>query len=325
MKKLFALFCTSLFTIGCINQPVKKVKSLNKHKAILAYQDTALLGEGAIWNQKSQELYWIDIEGKNLHVFNPKTKKNSTYKTPSRIGTVVPIDNSNTLIALEDGIYTLNRKNKEISLLVDMKNMLVGSRLNDGKCDALGRFWVGSMHLQQQKNAANLFCIDSSYSVKKKLDSITISNGVVWSKDHKTMYYIDTPTLEIKAFDYQLKTGEISNERIVISIDKSLGYPDGMTIDEEDMLWVGMWNGNAVIRFDPKTGKVDRKVEVPAHNITSCAFGGKDLDTLYITSARVDMTEDELKQYPLSGSIFKYVPGIRGTNSYFFKKQHLIP
>jgi sugar lactone lactonase YvrE len=135
------------------------------------------------------------------------------------------------------------------------------------------------------------------------------------------MYYIDTPTLEIKAFDYDDVTGAISNQRIAVKVNDSLGYPDGMAIDENDRLWVGMWNGNAVICFDPITGSVVFKIEVPAHNVTSCAFGGKNLDTLYITTARVDMTEDEQAKYPLAGSLFKAVPEVKGVKSTFFKAE----
>jgi sugar lactone lactonase YvrE len=153
------------------------------------------------------------------------------------------------------------------------------------------------------------------------LDSISISNGIVWTKDKKTMYYIDTPTLEIKAFDYDDVTGAISNPRVAVQVNDSLGYPDGMAIDENDKLWVGMWNGNAVICFDPITGEMVSKIEVPAHNVTSCAFGGKNLDTLYITTAREDMSDEEHAKYPLAGSLFKAVPGVKGVKSTFFKAE----
>ena len=192
--------------------------------------------------------------------------------------------------------------------------------MNDGKCDPSGRLWVGSMHFQQLANKANLFTVESSGTYRIKKDSVTISNGIVWTADKKTMYYIDTPTSQIKAYDYNDANGAISNERIVVQIPESQGYPDGMTIDKEGMLWVGMWNGNAVIRFNPTTGKIDRKIEVPAHNVTSCAFGGESLDILYITTARVDMTEEELEKYPLAGSLFKILPRVEGVESHFFKQ-----
>ncbi len=222
------------------------------------------------------------------------------------------------MIALEDGVHKMNLQTGESTLFTDMKSELLGSRLNDGKCDPAGRFWVGSMHFKQEKGKANLYTISSENILQKKIDSVTISNGIVWTSYKKTMYYIDTPTSTIKAFDYNNETGEISNGKIAVKIPTSLGFPDGMTIDEENMLWVGMWNGNAVIRFNPVTGKVISKIEVPAHNITSCAFGGENLDILYITSASVDMTAEEIEKYPLAGSIFKVKPGVKGVNSNFY-------
>lgn len=310
-----SIIVTVLFqTISC------NTKTL-RNTAALAYKSDAQLGEGAFWNHETNKLFWVDIEGKALHIYNPKTNTNLTLKTPSRIGTVVPTTNQNeALIALENGVAKINLTTSEIDLFSDMKGNLENSRLNDGKCDPSGRFWVGSMHLKQEKDKANLYKLGVLGSFETMIDSVTISNGIVWTSDKKTMYYIDTPTSQIKSYNYNNDTGEITDPRVAIQIPENLGYPDGMTIDEEDMLWVGMWNGNAVIRFNPKTGKVLQTIKVPAHNITSCAFGGENLETLYITSAKVDMSDDELIEYPLAGSVFKIKPGVKGVKSTFFKE-----
>ncbi|MEJ2113846.1 MAG: SMP-30/gluconolactonase/LRE family protein, partial [Flavobacteriaceae bacterium] len=275
-----------------------------KSLAVLEYKIDAQLGEGAFWNHKTQEFYWIDIESKALHIYNPKTKSNRTIITPSRIGTVVPKNENEAVVALEDGIYILNLTSGETNLLSDIEADIPSNRFNDGKCDPSGRLWVGSMGFEMKQYDANLYMVDEHGKAELKIDSVTISNGIVWTKDKKTMYYIDTPTLNIYGYDYNDETGAISNERIAVKIDDSLGSPDGMAIDENDMLWVGMWNGNAVICFDPIKGEIVQKIEVPAHNITSCAFGGKDLDTLYITTASIDMSEEELLKYPNAGSLF---------------------
>jgi len=222
-------------------------------------------------------------------------------------------------VALQDGIYIIDTNSGETTLLSDVERDIPSNRFNDGKCDPSGRFWVGSMAYDQAPKAANLYMIDGTGEATLKLDSVTISNGIVWTKDKSTMYYIDTPTSEIKAFDYDDASGAISNMRVAIKVSDTLGFPDGMAIDEHDQLWVGMWNGNAVVCFDPKTGGVVSKIEVPAHNVTSCAFGGKDLDTLFITSASIDMTDGEKAKYPLAGSLFKAVPGVKGVNNSFFK------
>lgn len=320
MVKKISFFILTILSFACNSnkeQKVNKVKELKKI-ATLEYKIEAILGEGAIWNYKTQELYWIDIEGKQLNIYNPKTKTNKILPTLSRIGTVVPFTENEVLVALEDGVHKMNIDTGKSILFTDMKNQLSESRLNDGKCDPAGRFWVGSMHFNQDKGKANLYTVTADNDLQKKIDSVTISNGIVWTSDKKTMYYIDTPTSTIKEFDYNNETGEISNGKIAVQIPESLGFPDGMTIDEEDMLWVGMWNGNAVIRFNPKTGKVLSKIKVPAHNITSCAFGGENLDVLYITTAKVDMTLEEIKKYPLAGSVFKIKPGVKGVKSDFY-------
>jgi sugar lactone lactonase YvrE len=132
------------------------------------------------------------------------------------------------------------------------------------------------------------------------------------------MYYIDTPSANIMAYDFDPETSTISNGRVAVKVSEEDGFPDGMTIDENDMLWVGMWNGNAIAHFNPKTGELIDKIKVPAHNVTSCAFGGKNLDILYITTSSLDMSEEEQKAYPLAGSIFKAKPGVKGVESCFF-------
>ena len=246
------------------------------NKAILEYNIKARLGEGAFWNHKTQELYWVDIEDQMLYIYNPQTKTNHSLPTPSKIGTVVPKNTNETIVALQDGIYTMNLKSGDVVLISDIESELTENRFNDGKCDPSGRLWVGSMALNMQSYKANLYMVDTTGNAQLKIDSVTNSNGIAWSSDQKTMYYIDTPTGMIRAFDFDNEIGDISNERVVVKVPNSMGFPDGMTIDSEDMIWVGMWNGNAVIRFNPKTGKIISKIEVPAHNVTACAFGGKN-------------------------------------------------
>ena len=321
MKKYFLILILAISFTSCdsTKKQDEKPTSTMLNEVTVAYKTDAALGEGAIWNHETNELYWIDIEGKSLNMLNPKTKLNRSFSTASQIGTVVPKSKDEALIALVDGIYTMNLQTGQTTVFADMSESLIGCRLNDGKCDPAGRFWVGSMNWQQEKGKATLFMIKNDHSVTTKIDSVTISNGIVWTKDKKTMYYIDTPTSQIKAYDYNNATGNISNERVAVQVDSALGFPDGMTIDSEDMVWVGMWNGDAVIRFNPKTGKLLQKIEVPAHNITSCAFGGENLETLYITTAKLDMTPEELEKYPLAGSVFKVNTGIKGVQSNFFQ------
>ena len=278
------------------------------------------MGEGAFWNHQTQEFYWVDILGQELHIYNPATKVNRSLPTPSRIGTVVPQTDSTAVVALDDGVYIINTKTGETTVLSEVEKEMTVNRFNDGKCDPNGNLWVGSMHLEQSKPMGSVYKISSTGETTKMIDSVTISNGIVWTKDATTMYYIDTPTAKIKAFDYDKNTSTISNQRTVVEVPVSLGFPDGMAIDEEDMLWVGLWNGNSVARFNPNTGQLISKIEVPAHNVTACAFGGPNLDKLYITTASVDMTKEESAKYPMAGSIFVADPGVKGVKSDFFAR-----
>lgn len=290
-------------------------------QAELEYESAALLGEGAFWDYKNKRLFWVDIEGKKLHIYDPATKNNRSLPSPSRIGTVVPQTDSTAVVALEDGIYIMNLRDGSLALLSDIESDMKGNRFNDGKCDPNGNLWVGSMHLDESESVASLYRITSSGETTRMLEDITISNGIVWSSDHKKMYYIDTPTGLVRSFDYDMFSSEISNERSAIEIPARLGYPDGMAIDEEDMVWIALWNGRAVARFNPETGELLQKIDVPAQNVTSCAFGGDQLDILYITTASIGMTDEEKIKYPMAGSLFKVKPGVKGVKSTFFEKK----
>lgn len=296
----------------------EKKEAVQLLKADLELEIKAKLGEGAFWNHKTQELYWVDIIDSLFHVYNPSTKNNISFKMPSAIGTVVPYTGKEALVALVDGVYKVDLQSGELNVLSDVESNMSWNRFNDGKCDPNGNFWVGSMYYDQNKPLASVYKIEENGFTTKMIDSVTVSNGIVWTKDGKTMYYIDTPSSNIMAYDFDSPTSTISNGRIVVNISENDGAPDGMAIDEDDMLWVGMWNGDAVARFNPKTGKLISKIKVPAHNVTSCAFGGEHLDVLYITTSSLDMTAEELEKYPLAGSIFKVNPGVKGVKSSFF-------
>ncbi len=296
----------------------------NKHKTMvaeLAYDIPSKLGEGAFWNYKTKELLWVDIERKQLHIYNPNTKSNKTIQMPSKIGTVVSSDKTNiAIVALSDGIYKVNINSRQLELLSDVESNVIENRFNDGKCDPNGNLWVGSMHLKQDQPNAKLYKISFNGTSTEMLDNVTISNGIVWTKDGRTMYYIDTPTGVIMAYDFELENSTISNGRIAVKVKTEDGFPDGMTIDENDNLWVGLWNGDAVAQYNPRTGELMKKISVPAHNVTSCAFGGENLETLYITSASIDMDAEQRKRYQLAGSIFKVKPGVKGVKSTFFNQ-----
>lgn len=289
--------------------------------AELCLKINSRLGEGTIWNHLTNELYWIDILGRKLNIFNPQTNSNRSIQMPSIIGTVVPVGNENAIVGLHDGVYIIEMNLGQITphSSLDLTNPKL--RLNDGKCDVMGRLWVGSMHMKEVEGMGKLYRVDHLGNYKIMLESVTISNGIVWSLDNTVLYYIDTPTLKIQAFDFDTSTGEIDNKRVIIEIPHELGFPDGMTIDSEGQLWVALWRGGAIARFNPKNGKLTQKINVPALNVTSCAFGGENMDILFISTANVDMTAADHRKYPDAGSIFMAKPGAKGVESNFFKLQ----
>ncbi len=275
-----------------------------------------LLGEGAFWDYSSNQFIWIDIEGRRFNLWKPTSQAHKSFNLSLKPGTVVPVDTGGYLFALQDKLWYFNPATGiERDITDSPEKEFENHRFNDGKCDPAGRFWVGTMASQ---NKAALYSVNATNNFVKKQDSVTISNGIVWSLDTKKMYYIDTPTASIVEYAYDLASGDISSPKIIVSIPDSMGYPDGMSIDCNGNLWVGLWHGYAVACFDPNSGKLLAKVLVPAPNVTSCAFTGENLDILLITTARVGLSEKQLQDYPLSGSVFRAFPNVKGCKSFLF-------
>jgi len=190
-------------------------------------------------------------------------------------------------------------------------------RINDGKCDPAGRFIAGSMDMNETDPTGSVYSFDGK-QVTKLFGGVTISNGLAWSADHKTFYYIDTPTRNVQAFDYDLATGQIANPRPVIHVPDTLGWADGMTSDTDGNLWIALWGGAQVTKWNPRTGQLLEQIPVPALQTSCCVFGGKDLNELYVTSARKGMSEENLKKYPLSGGLFKVETKVTGMPTFEF-------
>jgi sugar lactone lactonase YvrE len=273
----------------------------------------AALGEGAIWDYEKKVLYWIDIVGGEVHIYDPSVKKDKCIAVGQMPGTIVPRKNGGLMVALQTGMHFLNEQSGELRFIVNPESHLSGNRYNDGKCDPAGRFWVGTVSLNCDiPGAGSLYVMDNRLEVTKQLDGLTISNGIVWSLDHKYMYYIDTPTREIWSFRYDLESGKIWDKKVALSIPEEDGYPDGMTIDEDGMLWIALYGGWKVAQYNPLDGMKLKEIQLPVSNVTSCAFGGENLDELYITTARLGLGRDELISQPLAGGVFMAKPGIKG-------------
>lgn len=279
----------------------------------------AALGEGPCWDSSSGCLYWVDILEKKVCQYSPVTEIVRSFSVRAYVGAVVPRVSGGLILALQNGIYSFDPDSGTCKEIANPEKEFPGNRFNDGKCDPTGRFWAGTMSMQNEEEAGALYSLDLDGRVRKVLSGVTCSNGIAWSPDEQVMYYIDTPTRKVAAFDFDVSTGQLGASRTVVTIPESEGYPDGMTIDSEGMIWVAQWDGYCVSRWDPKTGTRLLKVRVPTARVTSCAFGGDKLDELYITTAMVGLSDEDLQTQPNAGGIFRFKTDIRGTPSYPFR------
>jgi sugar lactone lactonase YvrE len=279
----------------------------------------AELGEGAFWHAPAQRLYWVDITGKTVFVYDPATGKNRAIPVGSDVGTIVPRKSGGAIIALKDGFASLNLETGAVKMLAKVEADLPNNRFNDGKCDPAGRFWAGSMAYDFAKGAGSLYCMDTKHNIRKVISHVTISNGLAWTEDQKIFYYIDSGASCIVAYDYRIATGQIGNRRVVVTISPDEGFLDGMTIDENDNLWVAIWKAGQIRCWDPRTGALLEVIEVPGAKLTtSCSFGGLMLDELYITSASGGLSESERAEQPLAGALFRVKPGVKGVLGFAF-------
>ncbi|MDO8686529.1 MAG: SMP-30/gluconolactonase/LRE family protein [Clostridiales bacterium] len=277
------------------------------------------MGEGPIWDYEKKLLYWIDINKKEIHIFNPLTSTERIIKTSQMIGAIVPRKTGGVVLALENGFYFLDEETEKLTFIADPESDIPENRFNDGKCDPAGRFWAGTMSKSEKKGAGSLYCLNTDLSVSNKLEGVSISNGIVWSLDKRKMYYIDSLAKEVWGFDYEAETGNISNKRIAVTIPEGEGFPDGMAIDSEDMIWVALWNGWKVSRWNPETGKKLGEIKLPVAQVTACAFGGADLDELFITTASKGLSEEELEKQPQAGGLFCVKLDVKGLPAFKFE------
>jgi len=278
----------------------------------------AILGEGPVWDYKKKLLFWVDIEGCKLHQHNPSSGENKSWHFDEMIGAAIPLKNGDILLALESGLASFDFKTEQLTKNGVLENSNPEIRFNDGKVGPAGNFWIGTMDKQCAPKTGNFYRVDPNLNSTLQISETSVSNGLAWTSDRKTFYYIDSPTFEIRAFDFDFENGSIANGRSAFKVPAEYGSPDGMSIDEEDMLWIAHWGGNCVRRWNPKTGQVLKKIEVDAPHVTSCCFGGKDLKTLYIASARSGLDEKQLKEFPLSGGLFIYETKVKGTPIDYF-------
>jgi sugar lactone lactonase YvrE len=273
----------------------------------------ANVGESPVWHPGERRLYWIDIQGKQIHRFDPVTRKNETFDLPEIVTCIQLRAAGGLVLTLKKKFAFYDPQTNHLEELTAVEQDQPDNRFNDGKCDPQGRFWAGSMNARNWKEpSGNLYRMNPDRSVTRMQSQVVCSNGSGWSPDGRTMYYTESFRYTVFAFDFDPASGAISNRRPFAQIDpNSGGFPDGMTVDAEGFVWSNQVGVGKILRYDPE-GKIERILQLPVPRATDCTFGGEDLSTLYVTSARETMTPEQLQQAPLSGSLFAVQTGIRG-------------
>ncbi len=271
-------------------------------------QGRDLLGECPLWDEREGALWWVDILETSLKKLDPRGNKIHETKLQEAMGSFAFRKEGGLLAAMKSGLYFLDPSSLSRQPVAAPENGKAHNRFNDGRCDRAGRFWAGTMNEAMREPTGALYRL-SGRECERKRAGITVPNSLAWSPNGRTMYFADSPTRAILAFDYDPQSGEPSNERIFATTQK--GFPDGSCVDADGCLWNAEYHGWRVARYTPQ-GKLDRVIELPVENPTCCCFGGQDFDTLYITSASQKLSPSSLEKQPLAGSVFAVRPGVKG-------------
>ena len=272
-----------------------------------------VIGEGPIWHSQEGSLYWVNfIDQYQILRFTPQTNRLEVFETGMPVMALGVRKAGGFIAATAKGIATWDTQRKTFEPLCDPLAGRAGIRFNDAATDSRGRFWVGTLNDANPHGPdGELFCVQGDGSCPVMDQNITVANGIGWSPDRKVMYLTDSFRYSIYAYDYAAEPGTIANRRTFVETSPDAGIPDGLTVDSEGFVWSAFWGGWKVVRYRPD-GKPDREYRLPVPNPTSCTFGGKRLDELYITSANLGLSQEENKQHPQSGDLFCLRAGIAG-------------
>jgi sugar lactone lactonase YvrE len=268
----------------------------------------AVLGEGPVWVSRERALYWVDINGRKIFRLNDSGQI-SEWPAPFRVGSIAPRASGGFIAGTDEGIAAIDLEAGKFEVVSRPEANLPGNRFNDGKVDRRGRFWAGTMDDAERQDSGTLYCFDHGLNASAVDQGYRVTNGPAFSPSGDRMYHNDSARQVTYVFD--LEGGAAANRRPLIRFREGDGFPDGMTVDSDGCLWIAFWDGGCVRRFSPD-GEWLETVEMPVSRPTSCAFGGPDLDRLYVTSASRDLDSEALTMQPKAGGLFMVVPGVRG-------------
>lgn len=265
----------------------------------------ALLGEGTLWSQRHQALFWVDILGRQLHRYTPATQARDSWAFDEEITALAERSHHpELLVSLRNELAFFDAETGRMQRLLRPEPELPGNRFNDGKCDAQGRFWAGTMDFDCKAPTGSLYRIDAKGRCTRMHKGFAVTNGPTWSLDGRTLYFNDTVQGQVHAFECNPATGELGPSRVWLQMAPQDGVPDGMTTDATGRIWIAHWGGACVSCHDPITAAELLRIPLPTQHITNCAFGGPELRTLYISSARSGLDAQQLQNQPLAGSLF---------------------
>ncbi|HKU92845.1 MAG TPA: SMP-30/gluconolactonase/LRE family protein [Sphingomicrobium sp.] len=269
----------------------------------------AVLGEGPVWVAREAALYWLDIKGRKIFRLGDDGSF-AQWPTPMRVGSLAPRRNGAFIAGTDEGIAIVDPAADRFEIVANPEEALPGNRFNDGKVDRRGRFWAGTMDDSERDSTGTLYCVGPEFAWSVVDKDYKVTNGPAFSPAGDVMYHNDSARQVTYAFDLDAE-GHASNRRTFLQFGPGDGYPDGMTVDAEGGLWIAFWDGWCVRRYSPDAQWIET-VRMPVQRPTSCAFGGRDLDRLYITSASIDLDQNALKMQPNAGGLFMLTPGVRG-------------
>ncbi len=284
-------------------------------KAELALDARAKLGECIRWDPREKLIYWVDIPGRKMHRYDPANGSDNSVKLPQEMGCFAQDEHGGFIAGMRSGYARVNRFGGDITLLTSPDYDPAKARFNDGRCDAAGRFWAGTMWEPRDKAAAHVYCLEADGRFCAKANPVVLSNGITFSPDNKTFTLADTPNHVLWAFDYDIGNASLRNRRVLRTFDPPKGRPDGACVDAEGNVYIAIFAGGRVEKISPQ-GELLAVIELCVPNITCCTFAGHNLQTLYITTARVRMTDVELATKPEAGGVFAvqmpshHAPGI---------------
>lgn len=288
-----------------------------------AFDTPMQLGECPLWHADEKALYWIDIPGRAVHRLDEAGKVHRSWPMPEEPGCITIHTDGGLLVALRNGIVRLDTETGDITPLLDAPYDTTRLRFNDGRCDAMGWLWTGTIYEPRDRELGSLFCFERG-QLRDAAHPVTTSNGVAFSTDQRTMYHANTPAHRINTYDFDLATGTTSNMRVFKQFDADKtapgygGRPDGAAVDSENAYWCAMFEGGRVLRLSP-AGEILQEISLPVRCPTMIAFGGADLKTLFITTGRNGRSPAELEQFPLSGCLLSVRVEIPGCTEYAYR------